>query len=404
MNTVIGPSNPTTGKQVPGPAASPAAAASRSKRLPLASKVARLLGFTGTIAFLAGCVTEPPLVPPGPAFAIVTPTPVTPESSQNLFDETLLKRPDTPFTLGPGDKLDIELLGDPATRSTTTVGPDGKIYFYLLPGLDVWGLTLPQARDQIARELQKYMRESPAVAISLRSVESKRIWLLGRVTNPGVYPISGPTTLLEAIAQAGGPASTASFASAATAARGSSRSVASEAADLKRGFIIRKGKMLPVDFNRLLRDGDLYQNIYLQPDDFVYLPSAGSQNVHVLGAVAAPRTVAVDGQLSLVQTIAEAGGTAKNAYVSHVAIVRGSLTSPRIAIVDYGAIVHGRAPDVLLEAQDIVYVPYTPYRTLARYADVILETFARTVGVNEGARAVNPDAVPVVPTVGLGAQ
>jgi len=177
-----------------------------------------------------------------------------------------------------------------------------------------------------------------------------------------------------------------------------------EAADLQRGFVIRQGKMLPVDFNRLLREGDLSQNIYLQPDDFVYLPSATAHDVHVLGAVLSPRAVEFDGQLSLVQTIAEAGGTIKDAYLSHVAIVRGSLTTPSIAIVDYGAIVRGTAPDVLLEPQDIVYVPLTPYHTLSRYADLILQTFVRTVGVNEGARAITNDALPIGVSVGVGVR
>src|SRR5512146_1640891 len=57
-----------------------------------------------------------------------------------------LRTPTNLFTLGPGDKLDIEYLGETNTTITTTVGPDGKIYFNLLPGLDVWGLTLAQTK------------------------------------------------------------------------------------------------------------------------------------------------------------------------------------------------------------------------------------------------------------------
>ena len=70
-----------------------------------------------------------------------------------------------------------------------------------------------------------------------------------------------------------------------------------------------------------------------------------------------------------------------------VAIVRGSLTEPKIAVVDYKEIVKGKAPDVLLEPGDIVYVPFSPYRTLVKYADLILKTFVQTVAINEGARA-----------------
>src|SRR5688500_19855020 len=43
-------------------------------------------------------------------------------------------------------------------------------------------------------------------------------------------------------------------------------------ADLRRAFIVRRGKLLPVDFYKLLKEGDLYQNIYLEADDFIYMP------------------------------------------------------------------------------------------------------------------------------------
>ena len=62
-------------------------------------------------------------------------------------------------------------------------------------------------------------------------------------------------------------------------------------ADLSHSFLVRQGQMLPVNFDRLLRQGDLAQNVYLQPDDFVYLPSSLSRDIYVLGAVRAPKVV-----------------------------------------------------------------------------------------------------------------
>ena len=86
-------------------------------------------------------------------------------------------------------------MGDLATRSTVTVGPDGKIYYYLLPGLDVWGLTLPEASARLGDELKKYIREKPVVSLTLRVVASQRVWVLGRINSPGIYTLAGPTTL-----------------------------------------------------------------------------------------------------------------------------------------------------------------------------------------------------------------
>ena len=70
-----------------------------------------------------------------------------------------------------------------------------------------------------------------------------------------------------------------------------------------------------------------------------------------------------------------------------MAILRGSLTQPQIAIVDYGAIISGKAPDIHLEPGDIIYVPNSPYTTLKRYFNIILNTFVTTVAANEGITA-----------------
>lgn len=296
-----------------------------------------------------------------------------------------------PFTLGPGDKVQIEVLGDPASQSTVTVGPDGKIYFYLLPGLDVWGMTLAEAKAAIERELTKYIAGSQ-VSITLRGIESKRVWLLGRFQSSGVYPVGSPMTLLESISAAGGiQKSTAP-----------GMSGGEEVADLQHSFVVRQGQLLPVDFNRLIKEGDMTQNIYLRPDDFVYIPSAVNKDVYVLGAVRVPRPISASGLTTLVSAVANAGGTVKDAYLTHVGIVRGSLSQPKIAVVNYKDIVSGRAPDVVLEPRDIVYVPFTHYRNLVKYADLILATFARAVAINEGARAVSGDIPPVGVNIGIG--
>jgi protein involved in polysaccharide export with SLBB domain len=357
---------------------------------------------------LSGCATlrrhhEAMKAPPPPSTFAPTPVAELPP-----LDPALLQRPNNEYRLGPGDVLDIEVLGDINTRQRATVGPDGKIYFYILPGIDVWGMTIPQARDRVVQEMKKFVRDEQPVAITLRAAESQHIWVLGRLNRPGVYPLTGSMTLLEAISEAGGPAASMAVATVGGPTIGlgnNSRGSAGEAADLSRAFVVRQGRMLRIDFQKLLRDGDTGQNIYLQPDDLVYLPSAQIGSVHVLGAVNTPRAVDYASNLTLSQAIGEAGGMLmKNAYLSNVAIVRGSLSQPRIAVVDFNAILHGQAPDLALEPQDIVYVPYTPYRVLTRYVDLILDTFARTVGVNEGAKAISNNIQPLGVTVPLGGR
>ena len=73
-----------------------------------------------------------------------------------------------------------------------------------------------------------------------------------------------------------------------------------------------------------------------------------------------------------------------------------------------GYVIAGRAElhiegqEVLLEPGDIVYVPFTPYRTLVKYADLILKSFVQTIAINEGARAVSRNINPVGVNIGVG--
>jgi protein involved in polysaccharide export with SLBB domain len=213
-------------------------------------------------------------------------------------------------------------------------------------------------------------------------VASKHIWILGRVQAPGIYPMTGPTTLLEALSEAGGSLSLTSYQDQDAAG------VGAELADLQRSFVVRNGKLLPVDFSRLLAEGDMSQNIYLQPDDFIYLPSAVAQDVYVLGAVTEPRLVAFHTGMTVAGAVAGAYGTLKEAYLSHVVVVRGSLSRPKVTVVDLKRALQGETNDVAVLPGDIVYVPLSPYRYINHYIDIILNTFVSSVAINEGTRVV----------------
>ena len=312
----------------------------------------------------------------------------------NRVSQEWLHPPTNYFTLGPGDKLELEIIGDPNSRSLATVAPDGKLYYYsasqnvpILPGIDVWGLTLADAKAKLESILKEYFTK-PVVSMQLRSIDSTRVWILGRVANAGIYPMPAPMTLLEAVAAAGGTMSS------------SLSGTTEELTDLSNSFIVRNGERLPVSFDRLLNEGDMSQNIYLQPDDFVYFPSAVSRDIYVLGAIRTPKAVPRQHD-TLVGAISDAGGPVKDAFLSQVAIVRGSLDNPKIAIINYNDVIAGKASNVKLEPRDIVYVPYSPYRYLTKYLDLILLTFVRAIAINEGARAVDPNAAPAGVSIGI---
>jgi polysaccharide export outer membrane protein len=163
----------------------------------------------------------------------------------NQISKDWLLPPTNYFSLGPGDKLEIEIIGDPNSRALTTVGPDGKLYYYstsqnvpILPGIDVWGLTIAEAKGKLESILKEFFTE-PQVSLQLRAIDSTRVWIMGRVANAGIYPMPQPMTLLEAVSVAGGTMSS------------SASGTTEELTDLSHSFIVRNGERLPVSLNRL---------------------------------------------------------------------------------------------------------------------------------------------------------
>lgn len=328
---------------------------------------------------LAGCRSRlPPLAPAGlegePGF-VLTPRPELPPGS--------LLPPDEPYRLGIGDLVEIEISETPGTRATTFIMTDGRLYYDLAGGVRADGLTIAELSARLEEALRRDYHE-PHVNVTLLEVRSRRFWILGRVFNPGLYPLREPTTLVEAISMAGG-LFTSRFSG-----------TTEELADLSHSLVIRGGEVLPVDFEALLRRGDMSQNIYLRPDDYVFLPSSLSQNVYVLGSVRQPKAVGFRDRLSVVGALAHAKGPLPEAWLKGVVVLRGSLRQPRAASVDVAAILAGRARDVNLEPGDVVWVPDSPLDRWDKYFWSILNTAARTIAVNEGTRAAAGSAAPSV--------
>ncbi len=291
----------------------------------------------------------------------------------NRVDPALLALPVEPYRLGPGDVIKVEMPQISGSGERTTVGPDGKVYYSIIAGVNVWGMTLSEAKAAMEKGLEALYRR-PVVSVTLVTVESQRFWILGRVKSPGSYPLATPTTLLEAIAGANGFETT--FSAGST----------EEVADVKHSFVVRDGNMLPVNFTQLFK-GDMNQNIYLKADDMVYIPSSSANEIYCLGAVQAPSRIPYGEHMTLTAVLAKVHGPAELSNMKQVAILRGSLTSPEIAVIDANKILTGKEPDVMLEPHDIVYVPSSPYRTVERYAKLIADAFVRTVAANSGGAA-----------------
>lgn len=298
-------------------------------------------------------------------------------------DNKLLKPPAESYILGPGDVIEIEIAEVGGTLSRTFVMPDGMVYYNLAGGVRAEGLTTSEFSKRLQESLKRDYT-NPLVNVSLVEVRSRRYWILGRVFKPGLYPLRQPTTLLEAISEAGG-LFTSRFSG-----------TTEELADLGNSVVIRNGQVLPVNFEKLVRSGDTSQNIYLHHNDYIYLPSAATSTVLLLGAVAAPQAIGYKDSLTLIDCIAQCKGPAKGAYLKEVVIVRGTLDKPQAATVNLHAILTGKETNVQLQPGDIVWIPKRPLGLLEATVQLVFQDAARTIASGEGSRFAGGSQDPVI--------
>lgn len=283
-----------------------------------------------------------------------------------------LKPSSEPYRVGPGDVLDIEVAEDARTRASVKVMPDGMLYFDVAEGVKVTGMTLKEVSGALSRKLAGDY-PSAVVTVNLAEAQSQRFFVLGQVKNPGAYPIGKPTTVIDAISQAGGLYTAQNFSGDAQ-----------EMVDLDRCLMIRNEDIVPVDFRGLIEHGDMSQNAYVRPGDYLYLPSVQHRAVYVLGSVQTPGPVYFDHDPTILSAVAMAGGPRQDAVIINALVIRGSLSQPKVAKVNLHDIIRGQEPDARVAAGDIIWVPNTIFTNLKNYTQAILVTAAQAVAVQEG--------------------
>jgi len=107
------------------------------------------------------------------------------------------------YLIGPEDVIEVSVWKNAALSKTVTVRPDGKISLPLIGDIKVAGFTPKQLKKIIEREVSKYQQTAIASVI-VTEVNSYRIFILGEVASPGAYQMKTRTSVLQAIALAGG--------------------------------------------------------------------------------------------------------------------------------------------------------------------------------------------------------
>jgi len=249
------------------------------------------------------------------------------------------------YRIGIDDELEVSVYGDADLVKTQTVRPDGKIGFPLIGEVRANGLTPAELREQMTQALAEFVKD-PQVAVIVTQYNSRRVVILGQVETPGLIRLTSDIDLLEGISRAGG---------------------VTDAADLRGALLVRAGEILPVSLEKLLRQGDLEQNVLLRANDVVLIPNINAKKAFVLGEVKEPLVLPLKYDVNLAAAISLAGGFTRSAEKRNVLIVRGGLGDPKIIAIDFNKIIKqgNLAQNLRLEPNDIVYVPKS------RIADVV---------------------------------
>ena len=109
------------------------------------------------------------------------------------------------YRIGPDDKLDINVFQIAELSRTVTVDSGGKVLLPLLGSLQASGRTPGELSNDIATALKKSFMKDPQVTVSVKEAQSERVTVDGAVIQPGVYPLTGRTSLLQAVSLAKGP-------------------------------------------------------------------------------------------------------------------------------------------------------------------------------------------------------
>ncbi|MDD5044340.1 MAG: polysaccharide biosynthesis/export family protein [Candidatus Omnitrophica bacterium] len=166
------------------------------------------------------------------------------------------------YTISVGDILAISVWQEDKLNLDVIVRPDGMVSFPLVGDVPAAGLTLSQFDQEITKKLEEYIRY-PEVSVSVKKTGGRKIIVLGEVTWPSVYYVSGGKTVLEAIALANGFTHDAVLSSVILVRRENG-----------------KAKGMRLNLTRAIERADPAQNIALEEEDIIYVPRKFIANVN----------------------------------------------------------------------------------------------------------------------------
>ncbi|MGA2449933.1 MAG: polysaccharide biosynthesis/export family protein [Polyangiaceae bacterium] len=303
----------------------------------------------------------------------------------DLLAETVGERDGDAYRLGPGDLLLVAVYGHPELSVApfvplSTPGPqggrpagllidnDGTVQLPLLGSVRVQGQTSERVRQLVEEGLATYIKD-PKVTVQVLFNGNIRYYLFGEFTSPGLKYSDRPLGLLEALSLGG--------------------SVDLDKASLRTAYVARRGRKIPVNFRRLILDGDLTQNMRLKTGDIVVVPSQQTEQAFVFGGFpgsdpAGGAVPFVNGSLTLLQALARAGFGQSERFqgaLSDVHVIRSEGDHGELFIVDAHAIMEGKAAQFDLAPGDVIFVPATTLANWNQALDMMLPSLQTIAGI-----------------------
>ena len=270
--------------------------------------------------------------------------------STKQFEPNVAGPVDDNYRLGPGDQLVLILTGDVEGAYTLDVTREGFVVIPRVGQVSVANLTMGQLRDvlysRLGRVYSGIHRGSDATvhfSVSPARLRSNQVYVLGDVTQPSSYRISGAGTVVTALYAAGGP---------------------TEAGTLRRVFVRRGAQVVDsMDVYDYLLNGDASRDVRLQNGDIVFVPTHGAR-VRVTGEVIRPMTYEIKNGETIDNVIRAAGGFTANAGRRRIQIERIVPPELRVApgrdrqVIDVTAdqMANGSETGIPVEAGDVIRV------------------------------------------------
>jgi len=257
------------------------------------------------------------------------------------------------YVLGPNDEIVIlSVVAEEIANKPTRITTSGDLNLPMVGRIHAAGMTLDQLEAEVSERLKTYYRE-PDLAINITQFKSQPVSVIGYVGAPGVIQLEGKKTLIEVISQAGGLKPDAGSIVKIT------RQSEWGAIPLPSAKTEGDHSVAEVGVHGIETGTSPEENIQILPNDIITVPRADI--VYVMGEVKKPGGFALvekGRNISLIEVVARADGVTPTAALKQTKIIRPVPGSERVEIsVNLGDVLKGKSKDILLQPNDILYVP-----------------------------------------------